>query len=92
MIDEKTTREALRRLKRVEGQVKGIQRMVEEGRYCIEILDQISAIQGALDQVGKMVTKRHLESCVTEAFKTGSRPEREKKIGELMEVVSRFGR
>lgn len=84
--------EALRRLRRIEGQVKGLERMVEEGRYCVEILDQVAAIQGALDQVGRVVIRRHLESCVQDAFRSGSRTEKAKKITELMTVVSRFGR
>ncbi len=92
MVDHKTVGEALRRLKRIGGQVKGLERMIEEGRYCIEILDQVSAIQGALDQVGRLVTRQYLATCVQEAFRSGHRAEKAKKINELMTVVSRFGR
>ncbi|MFQ5532848.1 MAG: metal-sensitive transcriptional regulator, partial [Candidatus Methylomirabilales bacterium] len=80
------------RLKRIEGQVQGIQRMVEEAKYCVDILHQVSAVQGALEQVSKRLLGRHIESCVAEAFTSGSDRERERKIGELLEVFSRFGR
>lgn len=92
MVDHTTVGEALRRLKRIEGQVKGLERMVEEGRYCIDILDQVSAVQGALGQIGRIVTRQHLATCVQEAFRSGPRAEKAKKIKELMTVVSRFGR
>ncbi len=92
MIDEHTKKEAVNRLKKIEGQISGIKRMVEEEKYCVDILHQISAVAGALGQVSKIVMKRHLESCVTAAIKTGTTKERDKKLDELMEVFTRFGR
>lgn len=92
MIDERTKKDAINRLKKIEGQIKGIERMIEEEKYCVDILHQISAVAGALEQVSKIVMKRHLESCVTEAIKTGTTRERDKKIDELMDVFKRFGR
>jgi copper ion binding protein len=82
----------LNRLKRIEGQVQGIQRMVEEQKYCVDILLQVSAVQGALDQVSKRLLGRHIESCVAAAFASGNDRQRERKIEELLEVFSRFGR
>jgi DNA-binding FrmR family transcriptional regulator len=92
MVDEQTKREVLNRLKRIEGQVQGIQRMVEEQKYCVDILLQVSAVQGALDQVSKRLLGRHIESCVAAAFASGNDRQRERKIEELLEVFSRFGR
>ncbi len=92
MINEETKREVLNRLKRIEGQVQGIQRMVEEQKYCVDILLQVSAVQGALDQVNKRLLARHIESCVADAFASGNDRQRERKIEELLEVFSRFGR
>ncbi|HID54945.1 TPA: metal-sensitive transcriptional regulator [Candidatus Poribacteria bacterium] len=90
MIDEKTKREALRRLRRIEGQVRGITRMVEEERYCVDILTQISAARAALQSLAAVVLKRHIESCVAEAMTSGSEMERVEKIDELVEVFFKF--
>jgi len=84
-------RKALARLKRAGGQVAGIQRMVEEERYCVDVLLQIAAARAALDRVGKLVLAGHVETCVANAFESGSVRERRKKMDELMEVFSRFG-
>jgi len=79
------------RLKRIAGQVAGIQRMVDEDRYCVDVLLQIAAVRAALDQVGKLMLGAHVETCVADAFASGSAGERRKKTGELLEVFSRFG-
>ena len=79
------------RLKRIAGQVAGIQRMVDEDRYCVDVLLQIAAVRAALDQVGKLMLGAHVENCVADAFASGSAGERRKKTGELLEVFSRFG-
>jgi DNA-binding FrmR family transcriptional regulator len=92
VINEETKRKALARLNRIEGQVQGVQRMVEEGKYCVDILLQISAVQGALEQVRKILLGRHIESCVAEAMASGRGADRRKKIEELLDVFSRYGR
>lgn len=79
------------RLMRIAGQVAGIQRMADEDRYCVDILLQIAAVRAALDQVGKLMLGAHVETCVAEAFASGSTGERRKKTEELLEVFSRFG-
>ncbi|MFB9860773.1 metal-sensing transcriptional repressor [Salinicoccus siamensis] len=79
----------LNRLKRIEGQVRGIQKMVEEDRYCVDILVQISAIQSALKNVGYSVTERHMNHCVTDAINKG---EGEESIKELMAVLKQFSK
>ena len=74
----------INRLKRIEGQVRGIQRMVEEDRYCVDILVQISAISAALKKVGFSVTERHMQHCIRHAVKDG---EGKSAIEELLEVM-----
>lgn len=90
MLNEETKGKALARLRRIEGQVQGIQRMVEEEQYCVDILLQLSAVGGALEQVQKLLLGRHIESCVADALRSGSTLERQRKIEELLEVFSRF--
>lgn len=79
------------RLRRIAGQVAGIQRMVEADRYCVDVLLQVAAVRAALDQMGKLVLGAHVESCVAEAFASGRQEERERKLAELLEVFARFG-
>ncbi|HAM58360.1 MAG TPA: transcriptional regulator [Candidatus Rokubacteria bacterium] len=91
MIDADTKAKTLGRLRRIEGQVQGIQRMVEEDKYCVDILLQLSAVQGAVEQVQKLVLGHHIASCVTDAIRSGSARERQKKMDEVLDVFSRFG-
>lgn len=89
MMDADTKRQALGRLRRIAGQVQGVQRMVEEGKYCVDVLLQISAVQGALEQVSKILMTRHIESCVLDSLRAGSERERSQKIEELIRVFAR---
>ncbi|HXG17016.1 MAG TPA: metal-sensitive transcriptional regulator [Calidithermus sp.] len=91
MIDETTRTRALGRLRRIEGQVQGLQRMIAADAYCVDILLQIAAVQGALEQVQKLLLGRHIETCVADALRAGSKGERQRKIDELLEVFARFG-
>lgn len=91
MIDDTTKAKAQGRLRRIEGQVQGLQRMIAGEAYCVDILLQISAVQGALEQVQKLLLGRHIESCVADAMKSGTRGDRQRKIDELVEVFARFG-
>ncbi len=86
-----TVDKAQTRLKRIAGQVAGIQRMIDDERYCVDVLLQIAAVQAALDRVGKIVLESHVETCVAAALDSGSLRERRQKVEELMEVFSRFG-
>ncbi len=90
MINAETKGKALGRLRRIEGQVQGLQRMIDGEAYCVDILLQISAVQGALEQVEKLLLGRHIESCVADALRTGSKGERQQKLDELIEVFARF--
>jgi DNA-binding FrmR family transcriptional regulator len=90
MLNDETKAKARGRLRRIEGQVQGLQRMIEAETYCVDILLQVAAVQGALEQVEKLLLGRHVESCVADALRSGSRTERQRKIDELLEVVTRF--
>jgi CsoR family transcriptional regulator, copper-sensing transcriptional repressor len=89
-MDMQAKAKTLGRLRRIEGQVQGIQRMVEEEKYCVDILLQLTAVQGAVEQVQKLVLGQHLESCVVEAVRSGNTRDRQKKMDELLDVLSRF--
>lgn len=82
--------EQLQFLKKIEGQVRGIQRMIEEKRYCVDIITQLHSVIGALYRVESQVFKKHLDGCVVSALKGRSESEKQKKINEVMELVSRF--
>ncbi len=90
-MDAEARSKAITRLRRIEGQVAGIQRMIEDDRYCVDVLLQIAAVESALDRVGKIVLGHHVETCVSHALASGTRKQRREKIDELMEVFSRFG-
>jgi CsoR family transcriptional regulator, copper-sensing transcriptional repressor len=91
VLNEEAKAKARGRLRRIEGQVQGLQRMIDADAYCVDVLLQISAVQGALEQVQKLLLGRHIESCVAEALRSGSKSERQQKVDELLEVFSRFG-
>ena len=90
-LGEEEQREVLNRLARIEGQVRGLGRMVEEDKYCVDILTQISAITKALDAVGLKILHGHVHGCVRDAMVGGGK-EAEAKTAELMEAVERFAR
>lgn len=79
----------VRRLKRIEGQVRGVTSMVEDERYCVDILQQISAVRAALGKVEDEILKAHAATCVEDAIRSGSAGEQRKKFDEL---VALFGR
>lgn len=80
------------RLARIEGQVRGLVRMVEDDRYCIDVITQVQAVVAALVRVERLVLQDHIEHCVTEAVTSGNKAEREQKIGELINVIDRASR
>jgi len=80
-------KKSLAALRRIEGQVRGIQRMIEEGKYCIDILTQIGAIKGAMTRVEDDVLNKHLDNCVTQAMHTRSLKEKQKKMEEVKQVI-----
>jgi DNA-binding FrmR family transcriptional regulator len=80
----------IKRLHRIEGQVRGIERMVEEDRYCIDILTQIGAVRTALEQVGSKLLEGHVNHCVAAAMTSGDEREATAKTTELLAAVQRF--
>jgi DNA-binding FrmR family transcriptional regulator len=80
----------LDRLRRIEGQVGGLVRMVEEERYCVDILTQIRAARAALRRVEEAVLREHVEQCVAQAIRSGDAAEQKAKVDELLDVVGRF--
>jgi CsoR family transcriptional regulator, copper-sensing transcriptional repressor len=83
---------SLRRLKRIEGQVRGLGRMVEQNRYCIDIVTQISAVRAALRRAEEEILRDHVAHCVEHAIASGNRAEQRRKVAELMDVVGRSDR
>ena len=79
-----------RRLRRIEGQIRGIQKMVEEDRYCVDILTQTSAVVAALHGVEDLVMENHLNTCVADAMRSDDAHEKSSKIEEMMTVISKF--
>ena len=88
-VDEELRQGSLRRLRRIEGQVRGLQKMVEEGRYCADILTQVASVQEALGGVGKLLLKNHLNHCVSHAVTSGDMADREAKFNEILELFGR---
>lgn len=79
-------------LKRIEGQVRGLQKMIEEGRYCVDILTQIHSTIGALSRVGDKIFRRHFEGCVTHALKSKNIVEKQRKMDEVMDLLKKIRR
>jgi DNA-binding FrmR family transcriptional regulator len=84
--------EAVQRLSRIEGQVKGIKKMVEQGRYCVEVLGQISAVHEALRGVGKLIMRNYLENCVTSSLRSGKQRKARETYAELLDVIYKFAK
>ncbi len=74
-------------LKRIEGQVRGVQRMIENNKYCIDILNQIYAVKGALARVEEKILEKHFQNCVTKAIKGTSEKEKQQKLDEILRLI-----
>jgi DNA-binding FrmR family transcriptional regulator len=90
MMDAGLKEKLVARLHRIAGQVEGVARMVEDDRYCVDVLLQIASAQAALGQAGALVLRSHVDTCVNEAMTHGTPAQRKKKIDELMGVFSRY--
>jgi DNA-binding FrmR family transcriptional regulator len=82
----------LKRLSRIEGQVRGLARMVEDDRYCIDIVTQISAVRAALRKAEEEILREHVAHCVEHAISSGDKSDQRRKVAELMDVMSRAAR
>ena len=87
MINEEVKKTALTRLKKIEGQIRGIMRMVDDEKYCIDIINQITAAEKALDGVARIIMKRHVETCVSNAIVKGRG---QNMIDELIDTVFKY--
>jgi DNA-binding FrmR family transcriptional regulator len=91
VLDEARQQSLVTRLNRIEGQIRGIRRMVQEPRLCVEILQQLAAAEAALNRISLAVLKFHVESCVPQGIEQGE-PERSKRLGELVDIFDRFAK
>ena len=91
-VDPEIKASNLRRLRRLEGQIRGLQRMVEEDRYCADILTQVSSVQEALRSVARALMRSHLSHCATQAIRSGSVEERQAMYDELLELIYKNAR
>lgn len=91
-MHQNTRASCLKRLSKIEGQVRGLSRMVEEGRYCIDIVTQVAAVRAALRKVEEAVLQDHIGHCVENAISSGNATEQRAKVAELVEVLSRSNR
>jgi len=91
-MQEATKTSCRKRLSRVEGQVRGLARMVEQDRYCIDIVTQLSAVRAALGRVEEEILRDHVAHCVEGAIRSGNAAERRRKVSELMDVLARAQR
>ena len=89
-MNQATKHTLLARMRRITGQLEGMARMVEEDRYCVDVLLQIASAQAALGQAAKVLLRSHIETCVSDALASGKPAEREHKLDELMDVLSRY--
>lgn len=85
-----THQEQLEYLKKIEGQIRGIQKMIQDKRYCVDIITQVHSIVGALHRVENEIFKKHIDGCVVGALKGKSKSEKQKKIDEVVELIARF--
>lgn len=90
MTNYPSHQDELVRLRKIEGQIRGIQHMIEEGRYCVDILRTLQAAVGAIQKVEDEILKRHLNSCVTGSIKSSSEKDRDEKINEVLKLISDF--
>jgi DNA-binding FrmR family transcriptional regulator len=89
---QQAKRSSLRRLRRIEGQVRGIARMVETDRYCVDIVTQISAVRAALRRAEEEILADHVAHCVEHAIASGNKREQRRKVSELIAVLGRVER
>ena len=91
-VEPELKAQALARLKRIEGQVRGLQRMVEDERYCGDVLVQVASVHEALRGVGKLLMRNHLRHCITDALGSGDERDREQAYAEVLDLMYRHAR
>lgn len=91
MATHETKKKLIARLRRAEGQLAAVRRMVEEDTYCVPVLTQIAAVRGALTRAADVLLEDHLQHCVVQAFQDGDTELRKVRVDELLQVFARFG-
>ncbi len=91
-VEPELKEQALARLKRIEGQVRGLQRMVEDERYCGDVLVQVASVHEALRGVGKLLMRNHLRHCITDALASGDESSREDAYAEVLDLMYKHAR
>lgn len=91
MASHDTKKKVLARLKRAEGQLNAVRRMVEEDAYCVDVLTQLAAVRGAMTRTADVLLEDHLQHCVVRAFEEGDAATRREQVDELLDVFARFG-
>jgi DNA-binding FrmR family transcriptional regulator len=89
---EDNNKKILNRLKRIEGQVRGVHNMIKNDRYCMDVLTQLSSVSSAINGVEDIILRRHLDSCVSAAIKSDDELEKKEKLDEVMEFLNKFRR
>jgi DNA-binding FrmR family transcriptional regulator len=92
MLDHERKQLITNRLKSIEGHIRGIERMVEEDAYCMDILKQVKAVQQALERVGALTLENHLNTCVTTAIRSEDEVEKQRVVAEIMDVFKATGK
>ncbi len=92
MMSETVKKKVSDRLRRIEGQISGIRRMIEEDRYCVDVLTQTTAVVSALRGVEDLVMQNHLNTCVVDAIRSEDQGQQQEKIDEVMAVIGKFRR
>jgi DNA-binding FrmR family transcriptional regulator len=90
MMNETQKNDVLQRLKKIEGQIGGIQKMVAENRYCMDILTQTRASVAAVRKVEDIIMQQHLYTCVADSIRSGDQNDQNEKINEIMDIFSKF--
>ena len=90
MLQDDEKRKVLNRIRRINGQVDAVGRMIENEEYCVDVLMQISAATGALSKVAEIVLENHLKTCVAEAMKNNDSKDREQKLEELIKLFRKY--
>ena len=91
-VEPRIKEQALARLKKIEGQIRGLQRMVDEERYCADVLTQIASVHEALRGVGKLMMRNHLQHCITGALRSGDEVAAEKTYQEVLDLMYKHAR
>jgi DNA-binding FrmR family transcriptional regulator len=92
MLSDDEKAKLANRLRRISGQVSAVERMIDEDEYCVDILMQIAAANGALGKVGQIILESHIHSCVTNAMRDGNDKERKQKLEELISLFQKYAR